>query len=248
MAQRRIRGVTLDAEGPLFELEKEGHHLAHRLAARDAGFEITHDDFLANIPNIPGGPGAKTAEQLHALALSRNITPTVSPQEMLEGSRYHFDQIFEEIRTGKRRLELRPGFIEFYHTMKVLGLQMAVGTSTWPDQFWVYYEVTGLSKFFTRDEIKITGDASGLRRKPAPDVFLETARVMGINPDEQLVIGDSRGDVEAGTAAGSTVVGMTVYRDPKAIIPLYEAGAFAVFSDWREVNWQGLIANLNEGV
>jgi HAD superfamily hydrolase (TIGR01509 family) len=42
--------------------------------------------------------------------------------------------------------------------------------------------------------------------KPAPDVYLETARRLGIEPDRCLVVEDSYNGVRAGRAAGMTVV------------------------------------------
>ena len=42
--------------------------------------------------------------------------------------------------------------------------------------------------------------------KPAPDVYLETARRLGIRPEACMVVEDSRNGVRAGKAAGMTVV------------------------------------------
>ncbi|MBI4994669.1 hypothetical protein HZC21_03430, partial [Candidatus Peregrinibacteria bacterium] len=53
---------------------------------------------------------------------------------------------------------------------------------------------------------------------------------------------------QAAIAAGSPVIGLTVYKHPRAIIPLLEAGAIRVFVDWREINIPALIRNLNEEV
>ncbi len=45
--------------------------------------------------------------------------------------------------------------------------------------------------------------------KPAPDIFLYAAEQMGIAPDRTVVIEDSLPGVEAGVAAGMTVIGFT---------------------------------------
>ena len=42
--------------------------------------------------------------------------------------------------------------------------------------------------------------------KPAPDVYLEVARRLGVEPARALVVEDSRNGVLAGKAAGMTVV------------------------------------------
>lgn len=46
------------------------------------------------------------------------------------------------------------------------------------------------------------------RGKPHPDIFLYSARQFGVDPAECLVIEDSVGGVQAGVAAGMTVIGL----------------------------------------
>jgi len=45
--------------------------------------------------------------------------------------------------------------------------------------------------------------------KPAPDIFLRTAKLLKVAPDDCCVIEDSEAGVEAGIAAGMTVIGIT---------------------------------------
>jgi len=45
--------------------------------------------------------------------------------------------------------------------------------------------------------------------KPAPDIFLRTAQLLNVAPTDCCVIEDSEAGVEAGIAAGMTVVGIT---------------------------------------
>ena len=58
--------------------------------------------------------------------------------------------------------------------------------------------------------------------KPAPDVYLEAARRLGVSPDSCLVVEDSINGVRAGLAAGMTVVLV-----PNASVPP-DPGAYAL--------------------
>jgi HAD superfamily hydrolase (TIGR01509 family) len=78
----------------------------------------------------------------------------------------------------------------------------AVASSSHPTLIWAVLEATGLARHFgavvSSDEV-----AAG---KPAPDVFLEAARRLGVEPDRCLVVEDSRSGVLAARAAGMRVV------------------------------------------
>ncbi len=75
--------------------------------------------------------------------------------------------------------------------------------------------------------------------KPAPDIFLYAARKMGATPERALVVEDSLAGVQAGAAAGATVVGFTGgshVTDPKAHGErLRAAGASLVIDDMAEL-------------
>jgi HAD superfamily hydrolase (TIGR01509 family) len=63
-------------------------------------------------------------------------------------------------------------------------------------------EATGLADTFA---VVLSSDDVE-RGKPAPDVYLEVARLLGVDPSKALVVEDSRNGVLAGKAAGMTVV------------------------------------------
>jgi len=63
-------------------------------------------------------------------------------------------------------------------------------------------EATGLTGTF---EVVVSSDEVA-HGKPAPDVYLETARRLGVDPADCLVVEDSYNGVRAARAAGMTVV------------------------------------------
>lgn len=66
---------------------------------------------------------------------------------------------------------------------------------------------TGLGQYF---EVRMTGEEV-TNGKPAPDIFLTTAEMIGASPSNCLVIEDSRNGVQAAKSAGMRCIG---YRNP----------------------------------
>ncbi len=240
-----IKGIALDAEGAMFDFEKDGHHAAHRMVAKDLGVELTAEEALVEIPNLVGGPGKLIAEQIHNLVTERLGSCGMTPGEIEIESRKYFRELFLRMASGDIVLEPRPGLHGAICFFRSINIPVVVGSSTWPEEFWIYWFRTGLKGTFPSLQVVLASEEDGIRHKPEPDIFLRTAELMGIDPKEQLIFEDSQRGVVAGVTAGSTVIGMTTYDHPREIIRLYEAGAKRVFSDWREVNLRSLIDNLN---
>jgi beta-phosphoglucomutase-like phosphatase (HAD superfamily) len=75
------------------------------------------------------------------------------------------------------------------------------------------------------------------RSKPAPDLFLYAAKDMGFQPEDCLVIEDSRAGVTAAVAAGMLVLGFTGggHTRPGHGDALLAAGAEQVFNHMRQL-------------
>lgn len=89
----------------------------------------------------------------------------------------------------------------------------------------------GLTGLLPRFEGRVFSATEVARGKPYPDLFLHAARVMGAEPVACAVVEDSLPGVEAGRAAGMTVL---AYADGRDAGPLAAAGA-RVFADMAEL-------------
>ena len=67
--------------------------------------------------------------------------------------------------------------------------------------------ITGLKKYFIDDHVFTKSQVT--RPKPAPDLFLFAAQIMGADPARCLVLEDSAAGASAGVAAGMTTFGFT---------------------------------------
>ncbi|MFT3988423.1 HAD family hydrolase [Aestuariivirga sp.] len=94
--------------------------------------------------------------------------------------------------------------------------------------------ITGLEPFFGSRIVSFEDVKHG---KPAPDVFIETARRMSVAPQECLVVEDSVTGVTAAVRAGCTVLGFTgTWAHPEEHgMKLKAAGARAIFAEMADL-------------
>lgn len=71
--------------------------------------------------------------------------------------------------------------------------------------------------------------------KPAPDIYLKTAQILEVDPDDCVVLEDAKNGVLAGKSAGMKIIGVNA--DEMARKRLREAGADEVFENLVDV-WE----------
>lgn len=230
-----IRGIAFDLEGTIIDVESL-HFDAFVLAAEEVGITISFEEIVEKIPHAIGGGDRLIAEGI--ARLGEEAGPAFSAEEILEAKRWHYSRLLEEVEVRPR-----PGFLEVFEWITVQW-PVAIGSLTPRAQAEVLLRRSGLDRFFPASRAVLLEDVGEARKKPAPDVYLETARRIGIDSSEQLVFEDSPVGVKAARAAGSLAIGMPVFRTPENVTELLEVGASRVFLDWREMNLAAVIANL----
>lgn len=232
----KIKGIAFDLEGTVVDVEK-AHHNAHFATAAEVGVEINTDNAFRLLPHFIGGPDTQVMKEIWELSEKR-----VSPGELLKRKQSHYEYLLATMDVSPR-----PGFRGFLVKVAVdLGLPVSIGSLTSMVQAKVLLERSGVGKWIGESNIVLAEHVKN--HKPKPDVFLETARRMGIDPKNQLVFEDSPHGVEAGIAAGSRVVGMPsvgVQNRPESTVPLIQAGVCRLFMDWDEINAEALIRHLS---
>jgi beta-phosphoglucomutase family hydrolase len=109
--------------------------------------------------------------------------------------RERFGPVFREI----------PGFKRFAREAKAAGLKIALGTAGNPEN--IAFAIGGLDMQHFFDAA--VGAADVKRGKPAPDIFLEAARRLGVAPDQCVVFEDAPLGIEAALRAGMKAVALT---------------------------------------
>lgn len=174
-------GIVLDSETPEYE--------SHRRIYERCGVDLTVAEWCAAIGLWTEGHDERRFETLCRLA---NAPPT--------RDQYHAERrrIFAELIPG----EPMPGIRDLLGALRDANIPTAIA-STAPSR-WVVQaaERIGVSGLF---RAVVTGDQVA-RRKPAPDVYLEAARRLGVDPAGSVAIEDSGPGIAAARAAGMPTI------------------------------------------
>jgi HAD superfamily hydrolase (TIGR01509 family) len=99
-------------------------------------------------------------------------------------------------------MTILPGARELLAALRAAGISRAVGSSTPRENLDAIFASTGLGEFF--DAVVSADDV--VNGKPAPDVFLKAASLLGIEPHSCVVLEDALFGIEAAHRAGMKVV------------------------------------------
>ena len=224
--------VAFDLDGTLVDLEAF-HHDAMLRAAREVGVELTWEEALARLPHFLGGPDRRLAAEVAALSPAG-----AAPDKGLAAKLRYFSSLL----AAAPRVVPRPGAGEVLDRLVRRGVPVAVGTVTERDAALGILERAGLLPLVGADRVVTAADVP--RLKPAPDVYLETARRLGRSPADQLVFEDSVTGIRAARSAGCPVVAMPTISDPEYRRSISAAGVLAVFSTWHDPGLPRLLDRL----
>ncbi len=91
-----------------------------------------------------------------------------------------------------------PGLISLLDKLKEKNVPMAVASSSDPETMHVIMEKSGLNDYF----IHTVSSGTVGKSKPAPDVFIHSAKLLRTKPENCLVVEDSKNGIKAAKAAG----------------------------------------------
>jgi HAD superfamily hydrolase (TIGR01509 family) len=124
-------------------------------------------------------------------------------------------------------LELKPGVKELLSFLKERNVKIALATSTHRDRAEKHLKTHGIFDYF--DEI-VFGDMVQ-RGKPAPDIYLEACRRLGVEPECAIGVEDSiNGVVSSGTAGLYTVMVVDLIQ-PNDVVRKYASQIYDVITD-----------------
>jgi HAD superfamily hydrolase (TIGR01509 family) len=188
-------GLMVDSEPLWFEVERE--------FARRRGGDWTEELATACI-------GKGLANTLRVMSETFGLTVDVERDA---------DEILGLFAARVGELQLKPGFAELFDRAETHGAPRALASSS--ARLLVH---AVLDRFGLRDQFDavVTGSCV-VHPKPAPDIFLEAARRLGVPPAECVVLEDSLAGVRAGRAAGARVIAVPEHPAPEEMAALADA-------------------------
>lgn len=145
--------------------------------------------------------------------ISRYGTHNIEFIKLLYGdtmSKEESDRLGEEKEAIYREIygkDIKPadGLVSLLSGLKEHGFKLAVATSAIPNNLNFVLDAIHVRQYFD----KLADSSMVQRAKPAPDVYLKAAELLGIPPSHCLVFEDAVQGVKAAVAAGMKVVAIT---------------------------------------
>lgn len=237
----------LNLDAVLFDLDGV---LTSTAGLHAAAWKTTFDELLERLSRAGGGTqrpfddedyrryvdGRPRADGVRSFLASRGMELPAgdgddSPQALTVAAvAGRKDALFQE-RVAAGAVLAFPGSVALLRELRRGGVKTAVVSAS--RHCSVVLEAAGIDGMF---EAQVDGEVAarlGLRGKPAPDTFLEAARMLHVAPTSAAVIEDAIAGVEAGHAGGfAVVIGVDRTGTPQELI---EHGADLVVQDLAEL-------------
>jgi beta-phosphoglucomutase len=180
-----IRAVIFDMDGVLIDA-KEWHYEALNEALRLFGHEISRHDHETRFDGLP------TATKLRYLSAERCL-PT-GLHSFINRMKQHYT-----LRLADRHLTPNPQHVAALQALRDRGYRLGVASNSIRKTIQVMMERAALAGYLdvvlSNEDVKCP--------KPAPDIYRKAMHMLGVNPDETLVIEDNPYGWQAATEAGA---------------------------------------------
>lgn len=189
--------ILFDMDGVIID-SNPAHKIALKQFCKQHGHDLTDEELRLKIygrtnkdwiPNLFG-----------------NIAP-----ELVAKYGEEKEVLFREIY--KNDIKPVDGLIDFLEELQTLNIPRAIATSAPRSNVDFTLQYTHTGKYFDT----ILDEAFVSKGKPDPEIYLKTAKALGFNPQDCIVIEDSISGVLAGKAAGCKVIGITTTHTPEEL-------------------------------
>jgi beta-phosphoglucomutase len=215
MVLNTIKGCIFDLDGVIVDTAQY-HYLAWRRLAKELGYNLTEQEN----EQLKGVSRMESLEKILALA---GVSLQKAEKEKLADRKNAW---FKEFVAAMNPAEIFPGVKRLIRDIKSSGIKVGLASSS-------KNATAVINLLEIHNEFDAIVDGSMISHtKPHPEIFLTTAKRLGIDPAACVVIEDAEAGVEAALAAGMKCIGIG---SPKLL-----RKANKVFSKTSQVNVSAL--------
>jgi len=185
-----LKAVIFDMDGVIVNSEPVYEKVELEIF-RQLGIDISVSERYAYV-------GMKTDDMWEVIKQRFAVQQTVEELTRLEAEKFR-----EHIKINGG-IHPIPGAVELIKELHREGMALAVASSALKEDVYAIIETLDLDRYFS---YKVSG-CDVENGKPAPDIFLRAVELLGLKPEECVVIEDSENGVRAARAAGIKCVGL----------------------------------------
>jgi HAD superfamily hydrolase (TIGR01509 family) len=198
-----LKAVFFDMDGVIVDTERDGHRVAFNHAFKDFGIPVEWSVEEYHKLLQVGGGKERMRYFLHSEGFGTEVKAE-DEQDLIAALHQRKTALFIDlIESGK--IPLRPGVKRFMKEAMQAGLMIGIATTS--NEKAARAIVDHLLKEIQFDFI-LAGDIVN-KKKPDPEIYLLALQKASADPDECVVIEDSRNGVLAAKSAGIRVIATT---------------------------------------
>jgi beta-phosphoglucomutase len=180
-----IKAVIFDMDGVLIDA-KDWHYEALNRALNHFGFNISRYDHLVTFDGLPTRKKLEMLSREHGLPLS------------MHGFLNDLKQIYT---TEVVHARCKPLFQHEYalSNLKAMGYKMAVASNSVRNSIELMMQKSNLAQYLEG----IVSNQDVKNGKPDPEIYVKAMAMLGVRPEETLVLEDNEHGIAAARAAGT---------------------------------------------
>ncbi|MFW6114826.1 MAG: trehalose-phosphatase [Thermodesulfobacteriota bacterium] len=210
-------------------------YLSHRAQREGQDFQpFVNTDYLRYVDGKPRYEGVKSFLESRGITLPYGSPEDEPGKETICGLGNRKNELFHAL-LKKQGVETYPSTIDRIQMLRSKGFKTAIVSSS--KNCSAVLEAAHIKDLFDAQVDGLDAERLGLKGKPDPDIFLEAADRLGVEPQRSVVAEDAISGVKAGSSGKfGLVIGVDRGEQEKA---LKNSGADVIIADLAEITISG---------
>jgi beta-phosphoglucomutase len=183
-----LKAIIFDMDGVLVNTEPHHVIIENQLFA-SLDLKISDEEHSRYM-------GKSSNQMWREIIMNHNLSQNA--EELTEWNTDRINNYFSDLH----EIELMPGIVDLLENLSQKQIPMAVASSSDSKTIEIILSRTGLNKYFLH---KVSSGMVG-KSKPEPDIYLYTAGLLCVKPEECLVVEDSPNGIKAAKSANMSCI------------------------------------------